>query len=174
MATPGELWKLVRRTFLFTLVAPGSLTVLVPYGLLRSARGTHALELTASGLAGLLPLGVGVGIYCWCAYDFVVSGRGTPDPWAAPRALVSRGLYRFVRNPMYVGVVSIVLGEAVLFGAGVLVLYAAILLMGFHVRVLLYEEPTLRRLFGSAYDAYCAEVPRWLPRFSAAASRPES
>lgn len=83
-------------------------------------------------------------------------GRGIP-----PRELVVTGLYRLSRNPMYVGVVSILLGEVVYFGDARLAVYAAAVAIGFHLRVLLYEEPVLRGMFGDAYAAYCAKTPRW-------------
>ena len=127
---------------------------------------TGAPQLGAVRYAGLLPIIVGVCIELWCAWDFATKGRGTPAPFDPPKELVVRGLYRRVRNPMYVGVMSILLGEALLFAASTLVWYAAAVFVGFNLFVLLYEEPTLRHKFGAAYERYCAQVPRWLPRLS--------
>ena len=97
---------------------------------------------------------------------FIEEGRGTQLPLMPPDRLVRRGLYARVRNPMYWNYVLIVLGEAVLYRAPVLIAYAAALFALAHVYVVHIEEPQLRRRFGADYDAYCARVPRWLPRRS--------
>ena len=152
------------RVAVFTALIAGTVTVLVPYILL------HSDIACALGLSpvlrplGLLPLSAGIIIYLWCARDFAVSGRGTPAPYDPPRMLVTRGLYGYVRNPMYLGVISIILGEAVLFDSILVLGYAALLLVLFHLRVLLYEERQLRKTFGASYDEYYRSVPRWLPR----------
>lgn len=150
------------KTLLFTLVAPASVTIYLPYWLL-SARNVPP-QLGPVRYVGLLPILVGMCINCWCAWDFALTGRGTPAPFDPPKELVVRGLYRRVRNPMYVGVMSILLGEALLFAARTLLWYAAVVFVGFNLFVLLYEEPTLRHKFGAAYQSYCAAVPRWLPQ----------
>jgi protein-S-isoprenylcysteine O-methyltransferase Ste14 len=95
---------------------------------------------------------------------FALQGMGTPAPIAPPQQLVVTGLYRYVRNPMYVAVLSLVAGQALLFGSVDLVEYAVVLWLGFTAFVLLYEEPALRRQFGQEYADFCAHVPRWLPR----------
>jgi protein-S-isoprenylcysteine O-methyltransferase Ste14 len=95
---------------------------------------------------------------------FVFEGLGTPAPIAPPQRLVVGGFYRYVRNPMYVGVVSVILGQALLLGDVRLLWYGAILWLGFHLFVLVYEEPTLRQMFGESYIIFCANVPRWIPR----------
>jgi protein-S-isoprenylcysteine O-methyltransferase Ste14 len=77
---------------------------------------------------------------------------------------VVRGLYRFTRNPMYVGVLTVILGIAALHRSPAVVAYAAVVATGFHLFVRLYEEPHLRRVFGAEYEAYCARVSRWLPK----------
>jgi protein-S-isoprenylcysteine O-methyltransferase Ste14 len=152
------------RVAVFTALMPGTVTVMVPYILLHSDIKC-ALGLSAAlRVLGLLPLSAGVSAYLWCAWDFAVSGRGTPAPFDPPRLLVTRGLYAFVRNPIYAGVVSILVGEALLFDSMPLLAYGALLLVLFHLRVLLYEEPRLRRNFGPSYDEYSRSVPRWLPR----------
>jgi protein-S-isoprenylcysteine O-methyltransferase Ste14 len=160
----GETASLVLRTLLFTIIVPGSVTVLVPYWLVRSDLAYPLPSLGLLRYSGVAMTAVGVAIYLWCAWDFIASGRGTPNPMDAPKRLVSRGLYRWTRNPMYLGVSSIVIGEALLFESAGLFAYAALLLTLFHLRVLTYEEPTLRRLFGASFDDYCRRVPRWLPR----------
>jgi protein-S-isoprenylcysteine O-methyltransferase Ste14 len=110
---------------------------------------------------------VAVGAACLvaCFARFALEGRGTPAPVAPTETLVISGLYRYVRNPMYVAVVGIILGQALLFGSRSLLVYAAVVWVFFHLFVLIYEEPALRRQHGDAYDAYRAKVPRWLLRF---------
>jgi protein-S-isoprenylcysteine O-methyltransferase Ste14 len=99
-----------------------------------------------------------------CFARFALEGRGTPAPVAPTETLVISGLYRYVRNPMYVAVVSVIVGQAVLFGSVPLLGYAAIVWLCFHLFVFVYEEPTLSRQHGQANDRYRAAVPRWLPR----------
>jgi protein-S-isoprenylcysteine O-methyltransferase Ste14 len=110
-------------------------------------------------LAGLLML-------VECFVRFMVHGHGTPAPVAPPTRLVVSGLYRYVRNPMYVAVVAIVAGQAAWFGSSALLLYVVVLWGLFHLRVILYEEPTLLREFGPSYEEYRRGVGRWRPRRS--------
>jgi protein-S-isoprenylcysteine O-methyltransferase Ste14 len=105
----------------------------------------------------------GAAVYLWCAWDFAAFGRGTPFPLDAPKRLVARGLYQFVRNPMYAGVLLAILGQALLFGSGATLRYALAVALFFHLFVVFYEEPTLRRKFGQCYAEYCSNVPRWIP-----------
>jgi protein-S-isoprenylcysteine O-methyltransferase Ste14 len=99
---------------------------------------------------------------------FVWKGRGTLTPAVPTRHLVITGLYQYMRNPMYVGVVAIILGEGLLLGSGAVLAYGVIVALGFHLFVVLYEEPTLRRRYGTEYDEYCAQVRRWIPRLTPA------
>jgi len=157
----GSLGPLVK-TAIFTVLVPGAVGVYVPYRLL--ARAERTWDLGAFRYLGLVPIVLGAAIYLWCAWDFSVTGRGTPAPIDPPKELVAHGLYRWVRNPMYVGVLSVVLGEALLYGAPVLLEFAAVGFAFFHLFVVLYEEPTLEAKFGEAYARYRRTVPRWLPR----------
>src|SRR5919198_1431798 len=93
---------------------------------------------------------------------FAVVGLGTPVPFDPPKRLVMRGPYGWTRNPMYVGMISILVGEAVMERSVVLAEYAVAVLIGFFAFVVLYEEPTLRAKFGAAYDEYRGRVPRWI------------
>ena len=95
---------------------------------------------------------------------FALQGVGTPAPVFPTRHLVISGLYRYVRNPMYVAVASTILGQGLIFGNIRLLEYGAVVWLLFHLFVLVYEEPTLRATFGSEYESYCAAVPRWIPR----------
>jgi protein-S-isoprenylcysteine O-methyltransferase Ste14 len=109
---------------------------------------------------------VGIVLLLWCVRDFYLAGRGTLAPWDPPKSLVTVGLYRYVRNPMYVGVLTLVAGWSLLLASPVLVLYTVVLALGFHVRVVLHEEPWLRSRFGDAWTRYSANVNRWAPRLT--------
>jgi len=152
---------LLLKNLLFTLVVPGTIGVCVPL-LLAGGRPP------ASGLVFLLALvllGAGGVTYAWCLWDFAAFGRGTPAPIDAPKRLVVRGLYRYTRNPMYVGVLAVLLGWAVLFQGRALLIYAFCVGICFHLFVVLYEERRLGQQFGAEYHDYCEKVGRWLPRF---------
>ena len=107
---------------------------------------------------------VGLVLLIWCVRDFYAVGKGTLAPWDPPQNLVVVGMYRYMRNPMYVGVITLVGGWAVAYGSPLLALYAAALAVGFHVRVVVREEPWLRLHFGDDWAHYCANVDRWVPR----------
>jgi protein-S-isoprenylcysteine O-methyltransferase Ste14 len=155
-------WAILR-TAVFAVLFMGTVLVYVPY-LLIAGEATGRLALGAWRYLGVLPLAAGVAGVAWCLRDFSVVGRGTPAPFDPPRQLVVTGLYRYVRNPMYVSALLLLLGEAVLLEAPVLLGYAAGFAFVAHLFVVLYEEPTLRRLFGESYERYRQSVPRWLPR----------
>ena len=106
----------------------------------------------------------GAAVVLHAFWRFVVEGIGTPAPVAAPQHLVVGGIYRHVRNPMYVAVLAMILGQALLLGQPVLLAYAALLWLVFASFVRFYEEPTLAARFGEDYDAYRRAVPAWLPR----------
>jgi protein-S-isoprenylcysteine O-methyltransferase Ste14 len=149
------------KTIIFMAVAPATLTIYLPYWLLPAV---HAPQPGSFRYLALLPILVGACVEGWCAWDFAIKGRGTPAPFDPPKELVARGLYRRVRNPMYVGVMLILLGEAVFFASRFMLTYSLIIFVGFNLFVLFYEEPTLRGKFGESYKRYCRAVPRWLPR----------
>ena len=109
-------------------------------------------------------IALGAALYFWCLSLFATVGRGTPGPWDAPRRVVVVGPYRWVRNPIYVAALLVVVGEAWLFLSLPLLLYAGALAVGVHLFVVGYEEPTLRRRFGDEYAAYQQRVRRWVPR----------
>ncbi len=152
------------KTLLFTVVVPGTVTVLLPYWFLSSEPTVFTTQLGVVRYLGVLPMLLGASIYLWCAWDFAATGKGTPAPIDPPKRLIVRGLYRWVRNPMYVGVLLILLGEALFFASPTLVAYSAALFGIFHIFVILYEEPTLRGKFGDPYQLYRNSVPRWVPR----------
>jgi protein-S-isoprenylcysteine O-methyltransferase Ste14 len=159
----GDIDMLWLRTLLFTLLVPGTVLGLIPLAFVVSGWGPR-FSLGAAHLLGLILCLPGAGIIVWCFIDFVRRGRGTPAPYDPPRRLVVKGLYRHVRNPQYIGVVLVALGEALFFGSLILLGYAILLAIGYHVFVRFYEEPTLKRTFGEDYVHYTEAVPRWLPK----------
>jgi len=107
------------------------------------------------------------GLLCgWCVLAFALRGLGTPAPWDPPRRLVVTGLYRFVRNPMYVGMGIVMIGEAILIGRVEMIYLALFALFAVSLFIVLYEEPTLRSKFGEEYLEYCRHVRRWIPRLT--------
>jgi protein-S-isoprenylcysteine O-methyltransferase Ste14 len=147
----------------FFLVAPGIVAGVVPYAISRWTMVAPLLGLQLVRVIGVALLGLGLGLLLDCFGRFAILGRGTPAPVAAPERLVVSGPYRHVRNPMYVAVVALVLGQGLLLGQAVLLLYGSVVWLLFHAFVVLYEEPTLGRRFGPSYQTYRAAVGRWWP-----------
>jgi protein-S-isoprenylcysteine O-methyltransferase Ste14 len=108
---------------------------------------------------------LGAVVLLWSFWNFLVQGRGTPAPIDPPKEMVAAGFYRYVRNPMYVGVLAIIMGHFLWFGFWNLLIYTMIVFLAFHAFVTYYEEPNLRRKFGASYENYLKQVPRWIPRF---------
>jgi len=145
------------RAFFAFLALPGTIAIAVPVAWLRATEHTSVVH-----PIGLVTLAVGfVGLF-WCVRDFYVSGKGTLAPWAPPSRLVVVGLYHYSRNPMYVSVILILLGWAISFALQGLFVYAVAMAVGFHLRVVLAEEPWLTRSFGRGYDDYKGRVRRWI------------
>ena len=151
------------KTLIFSILVPGTVAGIIPWLLLQGS-GNLLLRIPSIWMIGLLPLLLGVGLYLWCAGAFTFIRKGTPAPIDAPKVLVVQGLYRWVRNPMYVAVLSVAIGEAILFRSILLVGYALALWGVFHIFVVFVEEPSLRSQFGASYETYFRTVPRWLPR----------
>ena len=147
-----------RALFAF-LALPGIVAFAIPLFVFNPAMPTGGF--TPAGAAVLL---VGIVILLWCVRDFYVMGKGTLAPWDPPRSLVVRGLYRFSRNPMYVGVLTILTGWAIGFASRSLAGYALFMTIVFHLRVVFFEEPYLARTHGTAWTQYRASVPRWFGR----------
>jgi protein-S-isoprenylcysteine O-methyltransferase Ste14 len=150
------------KSLLFLIIAPGMVAGYIPLGLLR-----NGAQIDTGLLAFIaLPLwAIGALILLWSFWNFLKQGRGTPAPIDPPKELVAMGFYRYVRNPMYVGVFLVNVGHFLWFGFWGLLIYALLVALAFHVFVIFYEEPTLRRNFGAAYEDYCKRVPRWIPKF---------
>lgn len=153
---------LALRSIFFTIVVPGTVAVLIPY-LILSRDGSTAGTWTPVHLLGLALMVAGTAILVRCIWDFASKGRGTLAPIDPPKELVVQGLYRYVRNPMYLGVLLILLGETAFFRSSALLQYTVGWFIVVNLFVLLYEEPALRRQFGDSYERYFRSVPRWLP-----------
>ncbi len=151
-------------SLIFLVLAPGTVAGLVPWWIsgYRLAPATPAIWLVRAFGCALIAGGM---LFLLDSFaQFALKGRGTPAPIAPPHHLVVSGYYRFVRNPMYVAVFALILGQALLFGDLALLAYAMIVWAGFCAFVLGYEEPILRKTFGEEYLSYCKQVPRWIPR----------
>ena len=158
----------------FLVVAPGFVAGLVPRWISRWRFEPAFFAMPAFRFAGglLMMLG-GIGLLD-SFVRFAVQGVGTPAPAFPTRHLVVTGFYRHVRNPMYVAVVSAILGQGLFFGSVALVEYGGLVWLLFHLFVLIYEEPTLRASFAPEYRLFCAGVPRWIPRFTPWSGHPEA
>jgi protein-S-isoprenylcysteine O-methyltransferase Ste14 len=137
------------------LALPGVVAFVVPLFLLAPRRYVFDRW-------GLLPLSLGVALLLWTVRDFYVAGRGTLAPWSPPEELVVVGLYRVSRNPMYIAVVLVLAGWAIGFHSRDLAIYAAVVAVAFHLRVVFGEEPWLARTHREKWDRYKQRVPRWL------------
>jgi protein-S-isoprenylcysteine O-methyltransferase Ste14 len=151
-------------SLLFLVLAPGTVGGLIPYWL-TGWRGQKVLPGTSIlRVAGAFLVLVGVVSLLDSFARFVFVGLGTPAPIAPPPRLVVSGQYRYVRNPMYVAVLAIVIGQGLVLWSGVLLQYGVLLWLLFHVFVIVYEEPRLGSQFGASYEAYYRNVRRWWPR----------
>lgn len=148
------------KSALFAVISQGVFAVLVPLLLAGDRSVAGILPIVVAGPLFVL----GVAVYARCTWDFVRFGRGTPAPMDAPRRLVTRGLYRYVRNPMYSAVLAVIAGWAVLFGSIAVAIYGTSIFALLSVSLRYYEEPRLARQFGDEYADYRDRTGRWLPR----------
>ena len=158
------------RGIFFTILVPGTVAGYVPYLLMRN-RGQD-MNMGLFHWVGLVIISFGILIYGWTALSFLLRGKGTPAIWFTkaisfiigeePLKMVSSGLYRFSRNPMYLGVISTVAGEGIFFQYSILLWYALSLFIIFHLVVVFIEEPHLEEKFGNEYRNYKKGTRRWL------------
>lgn len=141
-----------------------SALVVVPLELVWVANGFLSFSIVGSTYLGLLLTIFGAIFMLNMFVYFALSGKGTPAPFDPPKKLITRGLFRYVRNPGYIGGALIVLGEGFFLESAVVFVFAASLCILFHLFVVYYEEPTLKREFGESYEDYLKAVPRWIPR----------
>jgi protein-S-isoprenylcysteine O-methyltransferase Ste14 len=152
--------SLIVRNVIFTVVVPGIGGVWLPWRILTD----HGQAARPAAWEAVVVIAAGAVLYVWCVTNFAAVGDGTPGLWDAPKRVVAAGPYRWVRNPIYLAALVIVLGEAWLFMSSRLVIYAAAMAVFFHLFVTGYEERVLGRRFGAEYLEYRNAVPRWLPR----------
>ena len=148
-------------SIVFFVAAPGTVAGLIPWWLTSWQVDGAWLPLQ---VLGAIVIAAGLAVLVQAFARFVIDGLGTPAPVAPTDELVVGGLYRHVRNPMYVAVVAIIAGQALVFGQEVLLVYAGAMWAVFAGFVRLYEEPTLLATYGAQYEAYRRSVPAWLPR----------
>jgi protein-S-isoprenylcysteine O-methyltransferase Ste14 len=154
----------ILKTLFFVIIGPGSIVVYIPCFLISYFGLIEFSKIETVQLSGIILFLVGVAIALWCFYNFIFSGKGTPVPIDPPKNLVVCGLYRYMRNPMYLGILLILAGEALFFESYVMCIYAACLFCLFQAFIIGFEEPSLKAKFGKEYEEYCQSVPRWLFR----------
>ncbi len=170
LPNPHFTIRSMRRAFailgsaIFLVLAPGIVAGYVPWRVCRWHVGLPLLGNSVFRLIGLLLIAVGLPILLDSFARFAIQGLGTPAPIFPTRHLVVSGLFRFVRNPMYIAVMSLILGQGLFFGSIGLLEYGVAVWVGFHLFILIYEEPTLRNRYGHGYQEFCEHVPRWIPR----------
>jgi len=174
---PRDTWRwsnlrLALRSILWTILMPGVIAGYIPWRFFGVAH-VHVTFASPVHILALVMLGLGAALLSACIWEFARSGRGTLSPVDPPRELVVRGLYRYVRNPMYLSVTMIVLGEVLLTGSRGLFIYWVVFFSAANLFVIGYEEPDLRRRFGASYERYTQQVRRWIPRLRAARSGDE-
>jgi protein-S-isoprenylcysteine O-methyltransferase Ste14 len=167
-STPAERSPalLVAGTAIFFLLLPLQVAGTVPWLLSRWRMRPPLLGWSGFRVLGVVLIAAGVPVLLAAIVRFVRQGRGVPAPVLEARHLVVSGLYRYVRNPMYIAVLCVIVGQGLLLGSGPVLYYALAVAAGFHLFVLLHEEPSLRSRFGGEYEAYCRGVRRWRPRLT--------
>lgn len=149
------------KSLLFFVLAPGMVAGFIPLGPLRTGLQVQTSYWKYAAYPFWL---IGLVVLLWCFWDFLAKGKGTPAPIDPPKELVVSGLYKYVRNPMYDGVLLVIFGHFLWFGYLGILGYGFVVWIAFNLFVRLYEEPNLRKRFGTAYDDYRMSVPRWIPR----------
>jgi len=148
----------------FLVIAPGIVAGYLPWLICRWQVRPSLLGVYWFRVIGVILILVTLPVLLDSFARFAIHGLGTPAPFFPTRHLVVSGLFRYVRNPMYVAVSSLIVGQGLLFGSVGVLAYGIAVWLGFTLFVLVYEEPTLRKTFGAEYEEFCANVPRWIPR----------
>lgn len=150
-------------SLVFVLLMGGTVMILIPIKL-TTLNGRFTFGFGYARYLGVIPVLIGISIFFFCIKDFIFKGKGTPAPYHPPKELVANGLYKFTRNPIYVGVLFVLFGEILLFESFILLFYSCLIFLIFHIFVITFEEPYLKSNFGNSYENYCNSVPRWLIR----------
>ncbi len=162
----GSRRESIMRSLVFTIIVPGTVAGLIPYLLTGWQRVGDLFGLSGAWILGIVLIVLGLPVLLTAIYKFASDGLGTPAPTAPTQHLVVTGPHRYVRNPMYIAVASIIVGQALLFGQIPLLWYAAFFALATGAFVYLYEQPTLVNQFGDDYIRYRQSVPAWLPRMT--------
>ena len=163
-AKTSEIIEAFFGTLAFLFVLLPIFLILIPYYIVSSPNHILIFDIGAFRYFGLGSIALGVAIYFWCSYNFVFFGKGTPIHAMPPKELVVRGLYRFVRNPMYIAGCLVLAGEALLFQSKELLIYFLVMFGVFNIFILAVEERELSNTFGESYQRYRKSVRRWIPR----------
>ncbi|MDO8288880.1 MAG: isoprenylcysteine carboxylmethyltransferase family protein [Parvibaculum sp.] len=158
--------KPILGSLVFLALAPGTVAGLAPYAISHWTAGPPLFGLGFLSFMGWLLLAGGLLILLDSFARFALQGEGTPAPPFPTQRLIVNSFYRHVRNPMYVAVLALIFGQALIFGNMLIIAYGTLIFFAFHTFILIYEEPTLRRSYPHDYESYFANVPRWLPRLS--------
>lgn len=158
-----SLYQFVK-TGLFSVMVPGIVAGAIPRLLNRRDQLRFPIRSRLTSPVGALAVISGIALYLHTAWRFAGEGEGTPAPVDEPDELVTGGIYTRMRNPMYVGVLLIIVGQALLYRSVLVLWWAVACMLGFHNQVMGYEEPHLREKHGESFEQYCEEVPRWIPR----------
>jgi protein-S-isoprenylcysteine O-methyltransferase Ste14 len=156
-------------TIVFTICVPGTVVVIVPFLLSRWRIRPPLFEL--SRYLGAALFLAALPIFIDFLIRFASEGRGTPAPIAPTERLVTGGAFQRVRNPGYIAVAAMLVGQGLFFGEVSVLVYALVVAVAFHLFVIMYEEPTLRARYGAEYERYCRDVPRWVPRLRSARAK---
>jgi protein-S-isoprenylcysteine O-methyltransferase Ste14 len=156
--------SVIFRTITYAALFIGLVLIFLPVRLLSWSGIVRPTAIGVQQVAGMIIGAAGAAVALWCVFSLALIGKGTPAPFDPPRRLVIRGPYRFLRNPMYLGAGSALAGAALFYGSWALLGYTVLFFLVTHLFVVCYEEPSLRRTFGSEYEAYCRQVRRWWPR----------
>src|SRR5579863_10019164 len=151
-------------TTIFVIVIPGTVVGLIPWWISHWRMSAPLLGFGGFRGAGILCILCGLPVLLDSFARFALQGLGTPAPVLPTEHLVTTGLYRYVRNPMYFAVSLLIFGQGLLLGSRDVLVYGLFVCVAFNIFVWLYEEPTLSKTFGVEYDEFCVNVPRWIPR----------
>jgi protein-S-isoprenylcysteine O-methyltransferase Ste14 len=149
------------KTILYMGGMHGLFTFYIPYLLVK--KDLHAFDLGVFSYLAIPLWIMGALIIVWCSVDMVRKGRGTPAHLDPPKQLIINGLYRYVRNPIYLGALMFQFGYVLWFGSGLMIVYFLFFVLAYQILIVLIEEPILRHMFGERYQDYCRQVPRWIP-----------
>ena len=150
-------------TLLFLFLIIPFFLIWIPHRILLSPELIHRFDIGIYRYLGLAPIILGVAIYIFCSGSFIFVGKGTPIPFAPTKELIVTGLYRYVRNPLYIAGVLVLAGEAILFQSSGIFIYCLIMFEIFNFHVIM-EETLLAEKFGVRYIQYRESVPRWIPK----------